>query len=117
MTWNPASARTGTWLRHSRPESGNPCSRIIGRPSPVTSYSMPASPVSALTNPPLVAGDDGQQLGTARGRNRLVAPAGAQGGDLVQQARAGRHVRCPAQHHGGTDEAPHAIGVLEGGVG
>src|SRR5947208_4037266 len=112
MTRNPAPARTGTWWRHSRPESGNPCSRITGRPSPVTSYSMPASPVSARTNPPLIAGDDGQQLGTARSRNRLVAPAGAQGGDLVKQARTGHHVSRPAQHHDDTDEAPHAVGGL-----
>src|SRR5580704_5606612 len=117
MTRNPAPARTGTWLRHSRPESGNPCSRITGRPSPVTSYSMPASPVSALTNPLLIAGHDGQQLGPARGRNRFVAPAGAQGDGLVEQARAGRRVSCPAQYHGDTDEAPQAVGVLEGGIG
>src|ERR1017187_2590332 len=118
MTRKPAAARTRTWLRHSRPESGNPCSKITGRPCPVTSYSMPASPASALTRPPLlVAGDDGQQLVTARGRNRLVAPPGAQSGDLVQQARAGHHVSCPAQHHGDADEGPQAVGILEGGCG
>src|SRR5437763_3800203 len=116
MTRNPASARTGTWLRHSRPESGNPCSRITGRPAPVSWYSMPASPVSTRTDLLLTA-DDGQQLGTARRRGRLVPPAGTESDDLVEQARPGRHVSCPAQHHGDTDETPQAVGVLEGGIG
>src|SRR5438034_2050776 len=117
MTWNPASARAGTWLRHSRPESGNPCSKITGRPVPVTSYSMLASPASALIDLLLTAGDDGQQLGTARRRDRLVAPPGAQSDDLVEQTWPGHHVGCPAQHHGDADEAPQAVGVLEGGIG
>src|SRR5712691_9065335 len=115
MTRNPAPARTGTWLRHSRPESGNPCNRITGRPCPVTSYSMPASPVSTRTNPTLAAGDDGQQLGPARRRDRLVTPPGAQGGDLFRQARAARYVSRPAQQHRDSDEAPQAVGVLERG--
>jgi len=46
-----------------------------------------------------------------------VAPAGAQGGDLVEQARAGHHVGSPARHHGDADEAPQAVGILEGGSG
>src|SRR6266581_499128 len=117
MTRNPASARAGTWLRHSRPESGNPCSKITGRPCPVTSYSMPASPVSTRTNPSLTVGHDGQQLGAVRGRDRLVAPPGAQSSDLVEQARAGRHVSRPVQQHRDGDEAPQAVGVLEGGTG
>src|SRR6185437_6822695 len=117
MTSNPASARTGTWLRHSRPESGNPCNKITGRPAPVTSYSMPASPASALMDLLLIAGDDGQQLGAARRRDRLVAPPGTQRGDLVEQTRPGGHVGCPAQHHGDADEAPQAVGVFEGGIG
>src|SRR5579862_3852417 len=117
MTRNPAPARTGTWLRHSRPESGNPCKRITGRPAPVTSYSMPASPVSALTSLPLIASDDGQQLAAAWSQERLVAPPGAQRGDLVEQARAGDHVGSPAQYHGDADKAPQAVGVFEGGAG
>src|SRR6266516_82225 len=117
MTWNPAPARTGTWWRHSRPESGNPCNKITGRPVPVTSYSMPASPASALIDLLLTAGGDGQQLGAARRRDRLVAPPGAQSNDLVEQAWPGHHVSCPAQHQGDADEAPQAVGVLEGGIG
>src|SRR5258708_37984156 len=116
MTRNPASARTGTWLRHSRPESGNPGIRMTGRPSPVTSYSMPTSPASTLMDL-LLTGHDGQQLGAARRRDRLVAPSGPQGDDLVEQARPGHHVSCPAQHHGDADEAAQAVGVLEGGIG
>ena len=79
------------------------------RPAPVTSYSMPASPVSALTNLPLIASDDGQQLTTAWGQERLVAPPGAQR-DLVEQAWAGTHLGSPAQHHGDAGEAPQAVG-------
>src|ERR1700749_5121973 len=116
MTWNPASARAGTWLRHSRPESGNPCSRITVRPAPVTWYSMPTSPVSTLTNMLLTA-DYGQQLRTARRRGRLLPPAGTESDDLVEQARPGRHVPCPAQHHGDADETPQAVGGLESGIG
>src|SRR5215471_5508591 len=117
MTWNPASARTGTWLRHSRPESGNPCNKITGRPAPGTSYSMPASPASALIGLLLTAVADGQQLGTARRRDRLVAPPCAQSDDLVEQTPPGHHVSCPAQFHGDAEEAPQAVGVLEGGIG
>src|SRR5690349_7474784 len=50
MTWNPAPASAGTWCRQSRPESGKPCSRTTGDPSPVTSYSIPTPSTSTRAN-------------------------------------------------------------------
>src|SRR5664279_3518736 len=69
MTLYPASASTGTWWRHNRPESGKPWSRRTGGPSPVTSNSISTPPLSmcirALLPPDgpsaLVAGGSGRR--------------------------------------------------------
>src|SRR5664280_955354 len=89
MTLYPASASTGTWWRHNRPESGKPWSRRTGGPSPVTSNSISTPPLSmcirALLPPDgpsaLVAGGEVQLDRTGGGGSGRRRPAG---GDRLQ---------------------------------
>src|ERR1039457_6707403 len=99
MVENPASTRAGTWLRHRRPLSGNPCSNTTGGPSPVTSYSMPTPPtstriVSLFPGWPREGQSasgchDGQKVAATRPQRRSVAPPGSQGERLLEQRGVG----------------------------
>src|SRR5262249_49139765 len=101
MTWNPAPASAGACCRHSRPESGKPCSSTTGRPCPITSYSVPTPSTATLPIP------TPYRLSPAFWHRwqRLAAHTGVAGLCPVGQAGAGT-----AAHPDGVEVmgAPHA---------
>src|SRR5580700_8761640 len=134
MTWKPACASAGTWWRQSRPESGKPCSRTTGRPSPVTSYSIPtpststrliwhlsvrppsaravATPLSPVARRAAWCGRGGQggEL-SVHGGGLGGADAGEHVAGLAEQGRGLRGVPgCP----GAAGDARQAVGLVPG---
>src|ERR1022692_3430893 len=117
ITLKPASANALTWLRHSFPESGNPWMSTTGRPSPVTSYSIPTPPLStrmfvSVLEPPRSSGGHCDQFVPARPDRGLVAPSRPELDDAFHEARTSEDGIGQLQHRDGVDEPTQDVRVL-----
>src|SRR5947207_1005505 len=111
MTWKPASTSAGTWLRHNRPESGKPCSRMTGRPAPATSYSMPTPLTSARMRFFPSSVRDGQDLLAVGAEDFGLAPVRAEFDDLVEQVGVGEHLVGELEHSDDAQECPEDVAI------
>src|SRR5580658_7341246 len=115
MSWTPASTSAGTWCRHNRPESGNPWRRTTGRPSPVTSNSIPTPFTSMCMSRSLSCGQGGQELPAGRAQARAGMSLRSELADLVAEVRSGHRLPRPFEHPHLVQKSPEAVGIEAGG--